>query len=964
MTRPRLPACPLLAVLALALALPAAPERLRAVVTTAGQVALAAGRLRIGTLTPGLFEAGWRNASLGAARPSDPAHPDVRVGEIRAPSGKAVASELRATRIDGGLRLAWRLTPEADLALHSLNVSFDLPADVLAGGRYAADADRGAFPEQFGEVLLRSQATTVLALTTRAGHEITLRFPAPTQVLLQDNRKWGPTFSVRIGPALDPARPWPKGKALDLAFDLTAPGGLDMELDEPVTLEAGPEWIPLDTRLDIAAGSALDLTNVGGTDAPAGRHGRVIARPDGQFAFEQDPETPRRFYGVNLCFGALYLTHEEAERLAERLARLGYNAVRVHHYEGELVGRGGAGDATAARPDKLAQLDDLFAALVRRGLYVTTDLYVSRPVPARAIWDGAAGDVAMDDFKMLVPVNERAFANWQGFARTLLTHVNPHTGRSYAEEPALAWLCMINEGNYGNYVGRLDERVRSDWQAAWGKWLGRRYAHRAALARAWGGALGQDQDPAAGTVPLPRDLEETARGRDLAVFLAETERETFARMKRFLRAELGVKALLTDANGWSNPVAFQAARAEFDYVDDHFYVEHPQFLERPWRLPSRCEGASPVAGGAVGGRHGAFVRVFGKPFTLTEYNYPAPARARGVGGALTGALAALQGWGAVWRFAYSHTHENLFAPARLDYFDLASDPLNQAADRAALFLFLRGDVKPAPHGVALGEDGEGLLRAPGRVGGVAPPWDALAWVMRVGTELGGGGVRRPAGGAADVVLPLGGVGPGAGAQAEVDPYGADAGAKVLEALRGRGWLEGNATDLAANRLASETGEVVVDGARDVLVLRTARTAGGFAAEGEVIEAGPVAVRVAKTDATVWVSSVDGRAIGESRRLLVMHLTDVADGGMRFGERARQTLLAWGKLPHLVRAGRAVVSIRMKEAAGARVWALSTAGERVGPVAAEVRDGALQVTLDVAGAQGASGARMMYEVEVR
>ena len=36
------------------------------------------------------------------------------------------------------------------------------------------------------------------------------------------------------------------------------------------------------------------------------------------------------------------------------------------------------------------------------------------------------------------------------------------------------------------------------------------------------------------------------------------------------------------------PLANQAARAEYDYVDDHFYVDHPHFLEQDWRLPSRC----------------------------------------------------------------------------------------------------------------------------------------------------------------------------------------------------------------------------------------------------------------------------------------------------------------------------------------------------------------------------------------
>ena len=37
-------------------------------------------------------------------------------------------------------------------------------------------------------------------------------------------------------------------------------------------------------------------------------------------------------------------------------------------------------------------------------------------------------------------------------------------------------------------------------------------------------------------------------------------------------------------NSWTNHVPSQMARAEFDYVDDHFYVDHPQFIERDWKL--------------------------------------------------------------------------------------------------------------------------------------------------------------------------------------------------------------------------------------------------------------------------------------------------------------------------------------------------------------------------------------------
>lgn len=55
----------------------------------------------------------------------------------------------------------------------------------------------------------------------------------------------------------------------------------------PVTIMAGSEWIPLRPELEIEPGSALDFSRLGFQDAPAGKHGRVIAR--GSFGFECPP---------------------------------------------------------------------------------------------------------------------------------------------------------------------------------------------------------------------------------------------------------------------------------------------------------------------------------------------------------------------------------------------------------------------------------------------------------------------------------------------------------------------------------------------------------------------------------------------------------------------------------------------------------------------------------------------------
>ena len=347
---------------------------------------------------------------------------------------------------------------------------------------------------------------------------------------------------------------------------------------------------------------------------------------------------------------------------------------------------------------------------------MTTDLFVSRPVDVTQFLpdsDSSRND-AMNRFKVLAALNPAAFENWKTFARNLLAHVNPYTQRAYKDEPGLAWLSLINEGNLTNYVNLAKDVP--DYREAWNRWLAKRYQDRAALAAAWGSALKADEDPAGGTVTLDGSVHsQDLRGRDLVLFLALVERDFLARATAFLREELGARALVTNMNGWTNHATSQRVRNEMDFVDDHFYVDHPQFLEQSWRLPSRCPNTSPVAEGASGGRHLAFTRLFDKPFTVTEYNYSAPGRYRGVGGILTGALGAIQGWDGIWRFAYSHSRDNLFQLGKLDYFNMVTDPLSQAAERASICLFLRGDMRAAPHCVSIAMTGDDFRQPPAQI---------------------------------------------------------------------------------------------------------------------------------------------------------------------------------------------------------------------------------------------------------
>ena len=330
---------------------------------------------------------------------------------------------------------------------------------------------------------------------------------------------------------------------------------------------------------------------------------------------------------------------------------------------------------------------------------------------------------------------------------------------------------------------------------------------------------------------------------------------------------------------------------------------------------------------------------------------------------MTGALGAIQDWDAIWRFAYSHSRDNLFQPGRMDYFNMASDPLSQAAERASLCLFLRGDMRAAPHSVSIAMTDADLDRPAERIPGLAPSWHWAAWLTRVGTRV----VADPARALPhDLVLPLGWATPAddyAAAAGLGDPYQAS-GESLLELLRRRGVLaDDNPTDLGRNVFQCETGEITIDAPRDRMTLDTPRTAGGFAPAGESIHTQHgVRIEIRDTDATVWISSLDDRPIRESRRLLVTHLTDLQNTEIRYAERARQTLLDWGKLPHLVRAGKAEVRVQVTDPAAYRVWALATSGKRMAEVPSRAVEGELAFTADTAGSVE-SGAVLCYEIAV-
>lgn len=876
-------------------------------------------------LAPMLADRSWKFAStVSDHSTSQPFAFSMRLGD------KSIGGSFTAGPADDGtaIEAAWSFTSPEPLPFGEMALSDNFAIGAVAGGSWSIGEKSGVFPVAYADVTVASATGDRLVITPPAGLPMEFVFPEPLHVLLQDNRRWGgQNFSVRIGKVMGELA---ANVPSTIRIRIPTPRGATYSDDLPVRIEAGSDWIPLAYDPDILPGSALDFSPFGFARAGCGDRGRIVATPEGHFAEAKAPDRPVRFYGVNFCFSAQYLTHDETDRLLDRLVRLGYNTVRIHHYESNLTDPEWKSGWDWS-PDKLDRLDYFIDGCAKRGLWVTTDLYVSRPVPGKEI--GFNDDrYDAERFKQLVLINDVAFQDYLRFAKEFLGRVNPYTGHSLAEEPALAWISLVNEGGIG--MGGFSPDKYPEWKTRWNAWLAARHGEdRDALDLALGD-LRDDEDPAKGNVAFPSNIRDgSRRSRLCQVFLSDIERDFFLRVKAYLRDELRCNALLTDINcGGTRVPPMHRARAEFDYVDEHFYVDHPMMGDKSAGIISTCQGSNPVRDGALGGSERAATRVWGKPFTVSEYNYASPARYRAVGGLITAAMASRQDWDALWRFAYAHRAEFIRKTSSMAYFDLVSDPLNQASDRLATLLFLRGDIAPAPTRIAADLPLDMLEAPPPRIGlaGLEP----LVWDAAVGSHL-----------------------------APPTPQQKKDGATTLH-VSARNAANPDAVRAAfATAPPPEKSPITIDRANGVFAIDTPAFAGGYADPGARIPApgAGVTVDIVKTGATVGIASLDGRPLRTSKRILLTHLTDLQNSGAAFAESARRTLTSWGEPPYLVLRGTARVELEHENPATLHVWEIATNGRHVRelkPAPLPAPRKGLSIDLDTA---GPDGARMYYEI---
>ncbi|MCZ2498414.1 capsular biosynthesis protein [Xylophilus sp. Kf1] len=407
-----------------------------------------------------------------------------------------------------------------------------------------------------------------------------------------------------------------------------------------------------------------------------------------------------RLFGVNLSFAANFPSDTDAVRLAKRLRRLGFNAVRLHHMDTSPDTRANPprsvllpGPFPTFNPDALARLRHLIDVLAAEGLYVDLNLRVgyrfrSHVDQVPAMDDGAD---AADYTSPLYIYTPRMADLQERYTRGLVR------GLGLKNHPGLALVEVSNEASL------LSAWQRREWRSAvprayepllreqWNRWAVKRHGSVQAACKAWDGCpdasapldlpepgderivpgrLGQLQQKvgdraramagrwlgqahaAQADAPVTGRM---ARVHDFLRFLADTDRAYFERMRRAVQEETDRLVPVTGTQmNYGGPMTHDAS-VGMDWLDGHFYADHPDFPANDFnRFNWRIRDYSPVAGQALERLLVmSYWRDAAKPFVISEYSVPFPNRQGGMGTPLVAALAAQQDWDGIFLFDYA-----------------------------------------------------------------------------------------------------------------------------------------------------------------------------------------------------------------------------------------------------------------------------------------------------------------------
>ncbi len=436
----------------------------------------------------------------------------------------------------------------------------------------------------------------------------------------------------------------------------------------------------------------IDISFIFEHEKPAGKHG--FLKTDGShFSFEDG--TRVAFWGTNINGGANFPEHDYAEKLARRFAKIGINMVRFHQLDAEWntpnifsFTKGKRVENTLSfDPESMDRLDYLLYCLKKEGIYCYMDMYTYRKFKSG---DGVENAENLKD-------RARPYNN---FSRKLIelqkdhcekfwTHVNPYTGLSYADEPAIVMAEIVNESDLFNPNNeQYIEPYKTEFLELFDKWLKE-----------------NNIDKKASDFDLS-DLEDETLI-NFKIYITESYyKELYDCMRK-----CGVKIPISGTN-WNMGPAIIKAQMVTDYMDAHAYqydwrwTEFEHCCMNTGIAELKQSYLAPVALG----------RPAGMPVFVSEWDVTWPNAHRAESVLYSAALGMHQGWSGFAIHTYAYTNElermNVLGkeitapkvgniPYREGVFATWNDPAKFGLFYHAALITRRGDVSESPNEISL-----------------------------------------------------------------------------------------------------------------------------------------------------------------------------------------------------------------------------------------------------------------------
>lgn len=627
----------------------------------------------------------------------------------------------------------------------------------------------------------------------------------------------------------------------------------------------------------------------------AGEHGFFRVTPEGDFCLGDG--TPVRFWAVNFE-PRQALSDDQLAYAARFLAKRGVNMVRWHGFLNPKVPGSnafaqppvGADDPLPAgvTVPPLDQLDQaqreacwrLVAAMRREGIYLTLSPYWAvnfKHAHRFGLPAGVGSDRDAQGLLFFLPRMQAAYKQW---LRDLLLPPNPHTGVPLAQDPAVAVLSFQNEDSLLFWtVDGLTPEAKRLLAKEFGSWLVEKHGSLAQVRAAWGTEAANEKDDWDHSAPALLSLNEYVHGvsparatrlSDQLEFYATTMARFNAETARFLREELGVRAVL-NANNWRTASGDRLNDAErWSYLPaeaigvNRYYTSPHSGKDNGWSVQVGHRFASVSALHRADDIPAALRQIEGRPMLVTEGTWVMPNAYRAEGPLTMAAYQSLTGVDVFYWFALHYA--DWTQPTLIDgYYRGAFKWTSQTPDvlgqfPGAALLFRRGDVRrgtPAVRETRSMSDvwaakPPGLNEEPG----YDPNRDLGSW--------------NPAAGTGNVSSLAYLVGP-----VQVS-YTSDRAEAKFQAIDLAPWI-----DAQKGIVLADTGEIALNYHRGLLQVDAPRAqgvAGFFPADARNVATSDVTFTVANPYAQVLAVSLDGQPLRESKKILVQLGTTIRPTG--------------------------------------------------------------------------------------